>query len=240
MAVRLEPRLDKSLLAYATAAAAAGVGVLALANPAEAKIVYTPANKHIAPNGTLPLDLNHDGKVDFTFVDTHGTSTFGGGWGFLTMFPNRSLNKIWGHTSNGFERYASALAAGVSVGSKGQFAPGERIMAWSAVNQGARKHGVRKPSSTYCYGPWKHATNLYLGLQFIIKGKTHYGWARLNVGCSNLIVTATLTGYAYETIPNKPIITGKTKGPDVVTLEPATLGRLAQGASGVSAWRENK
>jgi hypothetical protein len=35
---------------------------------------------------------------------------------------------------------------------------------------------------------------------------------------------ATLTGYAYETIPNKPIITGKTKGPDVITLDPATLG----------------
>jgi hypothetical protein len=53
-------------------------------------------------------------------------------------------------------------------------------------------------------------------------------------------IQATLTGYAYETIPNKPIITGKIKGPDVITLEPATLGRLAQGASGISTWREKK
>jgi hypothetical protein len=50
-------------------------------------------------------------------------------------------------------------------------------------------------------------------------------------------ITAVVTGYAYETIPNKPIITGKTKGPDVVTLQPATLGHLATGASAMPAWR---
>jgi hypothetical protein len=50
-------------------------------------------------------------------------------------------------------------------------------------------------------------------------------------------ITAVLTGYAYETIPGKPIITGKTKGPDVVTLQPATLGHLATGASAIPAWR---
>jgi len=36
-------------------------------------------------------------------------------------------------------------------------------------------------------------------------------------------IRATLTGYAYETIPNKPIIAGKTKGP--ATLERLALGR---------------
>jgi len=39
---------------------------------------------------------------------------------------------------------------------------------------------------------------------------------------------AILTGYAYETIPNKLIIAGQTHGRDE-----ATLGRLAQGVSGV-------
>ena len=74
-------------------------------------------------------------------------------------------------------------------------------------------------------------------MKFTINGKVHYGWARLSV--TNLKgkfrITATLTGYAYETIPNKPIIAGKTKGPDVIAL-PATLGHLARG-SGLSAWR---
>ena len=44
--------------------------------------------------------------------------------------------------------------------------------------------------------------------------------------------TATLTGYAYETVANKPIITGKTKGPDVITMQPdirpGSLGGLAR------------
>lgn len=57
----------------------------------------------------------------------------------------------------------------------------------------------------------------------------------------------TLTGYAYETIPNKPIIAGKTKGrddavaeessaPPLPNPESATLGALAAGARG-SIWR---
>ena len=36
--------------------------------------------------------------------------------------------------------------------------------------------------------------------------------------------------YAYETVSNKPIIAGKTKDPDVITLEPGSLGGLAAGA----------
>jgi hypothetical protein len=59
-----------------------------------------------------------------------------------------------------------------------------------------------------------------------------------------------LTGYAYETIPNRAIVTGKTKGPDaaakaqypaVPTLttpsQKATLAALALGAPGLSIWR---
>jgi hypothetical protein len=68
-------------------------------------------------------------------------------------------------------------------------------------------------------------------VKFEIKGKYHYGWARMSVTCQGgrLGYTPTLTGYAYETIANKAIIAGKTKGPDVVTMPPDTLGSLAWG-----------
>ena len=52
---------------YAVMASAAGVGMLALSHPAEAKIVYTPAHTLIDSGQTVPLDLNHDGKADFSF-----------------------------------------------------------------------------------------------------------------------------------------------------------------------------
>jgi hypothetical protein len=72
-----------------------------------------------------------------------------------------------------------------------------------------------------------------LGLKFVIHGKIHYGWARVSVTLAHQRqyddVSGTLTGYAYETIPNKPIIAGKTKGQDVIIFQPDTLGNLARG-----------
>jgi hypothetical protein len=56
--------------------------------------------------------------------------------------------------------------------------------------------------------------NGYLGLKFTISGKVHFGWERVTVTTSGKTFIATLTGYAYETIPNKSIIAGKTKGPN--------------------------
>jgi hypothetical protein len=69
----------------------------------------------------------------------------------------------------------------------------------------------------------------------------------LNVTCSGLHVVATLTGYAYETVPNKPIIAGQTKGsaetsvgPDAALTAPAPLGLLALGSHGLSIWRREE
>jgi hypothetical protein len=36
--------------------------------------------------------------------------------------------------------------------------------------------------------------------------KVHFGWARVIITTSAKTFTATLTGYAYDTIPNKSII----------------------------------
>jgi hypothetical protein len=71
----------------------------------------------------------------------------------------------------------------------------------------------------------------YLGLRFYFKGAIHYGWARVKVRSYSRRAnfTVTLTGYAYETIPDKPIIAGATKGPDE---EAGSLGALAAGAAG--------
>jgi hypothetical protein len=202
---------------------------LALTLPAQGKIVYTHIHKQLPLNRTYFLDLNHDRIADFGLNNTKSTSSFGGGGGVLTIFPTKSANRIWGaKTGNGFLRYASALASGIAVGPKGQFTPGNKVMAHSSADEGRPR-----PLTSSCAGPWGDVTDRYLGLKFVIQGKKHYGWARLNVSCDNLLVTGTLTGYAYETIPNKAIVAGKTHGKDVVTVEPqtapATLGHLAGG-----------
>jgi hypothetical protein len=90
-------------------------------------------------------------------------------------------------------------------------------------------------------GDWanrgKGAQSRFLGFRFNINGDTHYRWARVNLVISDSYpgLTATLTGYAYETIPGKAIVTGETNGPDVITLEPGSLGVLAAGSAGRSA-----
>jgi hypothetical protein len=228
--------MQRHLNAYALVASAAGIGALALAQPAEAKIVYTPAHKVLLScfqNGVpcFRLDLNHDGVIDFRFVLMQNSSG-----STLTVRPamGEDENQIWGTTSywsyGGGNKgrpkalVASALNSGVSVGPNSEkFKFGTRAM-WGVL-------GDCGPFSTECHwGQWENAQDKYLGLRFYIKGKIHYGWARLNVN-GDAGISASLTGYAYETIPNKGIITGKTKGLDVITLGPGSLGALAAGAS---------
>lgn len=219
------PDFEHRLSMYALAASAAGVGMLALAEPADAKIIYHKANQSIGVKATLPLDLNHDGIVDFNLKNTSSWVSFtGADW--LSAIPARKKNAVWGHTM--WRAYASALSAGSWVGPKGQFLPGPGLMASTGTAGG-------KPRPAWTGGGWCDVTNRYLGLKFVIKGKTHFGWARLNVIC-NSSVTGTLTGYAYETVANKPILTGKEHGCDEAD-NPATvgasstLGRLARGSA---------
>lgn len=100
-----------------------------------------------------------------------------------------------------------------------------------------------------CFGTWPSGASRYLGLQFSVNGEAHFGWARLTVTCENLHVIATLTGYAYETVANKAIVAGETKGADEevsAALEDADggptrkavpLGLLALGEQSLSIWR---
>ena len=207
---------------YACAAGAAGVGILTLTVSAEGKIVYTKTDQQIPPNFGIPpfyLDLNNDGINDFSFLNFYSktSSTLE-----LSVAPVDRSNEIFS-TGAG---YAAALRGGAKLGPRGKF---QRRLGEGMVEGYVFRKGT-------CQGPWKDAHNRYLGLKFEIKGKMHYGWARLSVVCDfPHAIQATLTGYAYETIANKPIITGKTKGPDVD--EGGTLGELARGASSLSGSR---
>jgi hypothetical protein len=211
---RLPDSVLHQLNMYALGAAAAGVAALGLVQSVDGEIVYTPAHKTVPLNRTIPIDLNHDGIHDFGLTNiTHNSTTpFGD---FLAASPLNSGDEIWVQaTTRGFNNYAAALREGVRIGPTSRvkrFQAGRDFMAF-------RSSGSRTVSG----GPWKNVHNRYLGLKFLIRGKVHYGWARLNVTIAGQAVNATLTGYAYETIPNKAIVAGQTKGD-------STLGRLAMG-----------
>jgi len=236
--VPLNAGLERSLASYAAAAAAGCASVLWVAPPAEAEIVYTPTNTPIPINGgPVPLDLNHDGMVDFSFTNVSGNWS-GAVFNFLlAAIPKQPSNAIWGRGSRSFtvwrSRYtefgggfAGALQAGFKVGPDNLYLQRGK----NGIMGFYRQSASSSHSNTATYGQWWNTKSRYLGLQFVIDGEEHYGWARLEVGTTKQGgVPATLTGYAYETIPNKPIIVGKTKGPDD---RQGSLGALAAGSAG--------
>src|SRR5579859_5230291 len=239
-AARINPKLEKNLVAY-TAAAAAGVGLMGVPKTAQAKIVYTPVNISLNFSNEQPIDLNGDGITDVTFVNGLANHSY----------------VLWAFTpaGNGARLAGSFMAAGffgVPIG------PGELFAAGTATGTASGGYprikmyqkitGYGNASSYSARGPWVNVTNRYLGVKFQISGKTHYGWVRLT---TSKTAHPVITGYAYETIPNASIKDGAISGPSHVgslapadmrppASQPATLGLLARGADGIDVWRREE
>jgi len=214
----LSDSLHQRLNSYVLAASAAGVGVLALARPAEGRIVYTPVHEKIGLNQSLALDLTHSGKAEFILWEFSFCNTDFCRSQLLVRPTGEGLGARGFYFRSSGWGWAYALNKGTTI------KPGQRFSAkYMVANFGF--------SSCTGFGYWCDVKNRYLGLKFKTHGKTHYGWARLNVQ-AHPVITGTLTGYAYETIPNKPIIAGKTHGG-------AGLGALAAGSTALSG-RQHK
>ena len=238
---------------YALAAGAAGVSMLALAQPSQAKIVYTPAHHVIGKNSYFLIDLNHDGIWDF-FIYNSALRSLSASVNFLKAAPNHDESAgVEGAFRSPDWFFALARKRGARISGAGRFYSRGLMAAQCARGTYSWSPACKSNGTIGSTGNWVNVKNHYLGLSFVIHGKTHYGWARLTVRVSKskFTMTATLTGYAYETIPGKGIIAGQTKGTDdiverpdaaltVLTPEPATLGALAMGAPGLSIWRRKE
>jgi len=226
----------KSLNSYALAATAAGVGMLALTPSAEAKIVYTPADVVIGGTGvtTYNLDVNGDGITDFVFEKT-SSCDINGCFRFLGAIPEDG-----GVAFGGMVQGCLAMPPGAVIGPQRGFYSG--FVGMALVFSSGKFRSYRDN--------WVNVFNHYLGLTFLIDGETHYGWARFSVTVKGTSIVGTLTGYAYETLPDTPIIAGKTAGyssrePEAAVLASpdgahASLGLLAQGAAGLQIWRREE
>jgi len=235
---KLSAGVDRHLRAYAVAATAAGIGALAGTQQAEARVIYTPANQPINSNATFKLDLNNDGIADFTFTNIY-TSTIIIPQTGSTSIVNAYLELGGAQASNqaivNGKKFCAAIPAAKKVDGAGHF--GTRA---SSVMEACHKE-----IGLSFEGPWDNVKNRYLGLKFLINGKVHYGWARLDVSLSRCAINATLTGYAYETIPNKPITTGQTHddlsadSSEAKTAPALSLGNLARGAAAPTVRRND-
>jgi hypothetical protein len=268
----LNTNLNKALISYVAAACATGGTILAGATPVEGEIVYTPTNTPILAGSPVTLDLNHDGVADFVLTmfsnaaprhPSCSVCTFGA-HGSLKVSPEQAGNAIWGVSSSVYNLRSNALRRkqlkkkpttvvkeaaapvpwGVVVGNGPERSFQSQALPMDSSNSFYYFGGGGTVNSFGAWGKGRRSTGPYLGFKFLIDGEVHYGWARVNVKATFLDLSATITGYAYETVANRPILTGFTHG-GVDASSDATqeaqppvagsLGQLAIGASGRSA-----
>ncbi|MFZ0319657.1 MAG: hypothetical protein WAL56_11070 [Candidatus Sulfotelmatobacter sp.] len=228
----LSKALQSELSAYVIAAGAAGAGLLAAAQPAAAQIVYTPVHSELNHDGAIRIDLNHDGLADLVIREIPSQNN-GFSGNLLQAVPKSGGIKLGNATE-----CAAAMPAGSVIGTHDRFFDGAAVM--------LNLYYVYYFGSWTSFGP---GLTRYLGIRFQIKGETHYGWARMTVKVGYFeYVDALLTGYAYETQPNKPIHAGDTgnsetdAGPTNETSLlnsgfSGTLGALALGVKAVPILR---
>ena len=248
----LPAKLDKNLFAYATAAGAAGVAMLACTSPAHAEVVATKVHVRLPiAQGLVQFDINGDGQPDVglsAFGETQTCTTYANrrtnvrpplGCPFhdgVAIVPTQPGDEVWSVTSDN-SHCAADVKGGQKIGPGRNFETGKALLG---------VHAGTSEGTYYC--PWavNPKPTPFLGVKFTdTSGNTHYGWISINIRGINLAV---VTGFAYETTPDQPILAGQTSGPshgklnqptnlDPQPREMATLVRLAQGASGLSAWR---
>jgi len=238
--------MDRRVTAYAAAAMAAGVGVMALAQPAEGEVVITRKKISIPvsyslPGQTVPISLNNDGINDFSFsiFDSLYHSV---GIAHFTVKPLEGgavmgEGKVGVDGLNGF--YASMLKRGDKIGPSAHFSSQDNTDV-----EAERKivNSTTGSSTWHTYGNFGgNPSNTYVGVRFLIDGETHYGWVRLTVGSGALGMAGTITAYAYETEANKRILAGIPENGEAVVIndesKKPSLGALAAGAEGLARWR---
>lgn len=222
IATPVSAQTERRLNSYAIAAAA-GAGLLTFTPSSSAQIVFSDANIQLT-NGDLFLDFSCGPRVNFWIANNIEGTSFGGSGRELAL--NGSINASVIEDAHG----PAALAAGSVIGSSRTFTnvhKNERVMADAY-------RFIYYFTYTGVYGNFANKKQVYLGLKFDIQGQPHYGWAEFSVDASvkkpqQLLVNATLLGYAYESTPGKSIQTGEG------SVSPGSLQALAQGVKKIGS-----
>ena len=243
--------LNRQIAQYSIAAAVAGVSVLAMASPAAGEVVITKKTIHIplATGGSLDpikISMANNGIDNFNFTLSSTVLTQ---YRFLLIDGLSLGDELRVGTGPAFNVYLGALQRGAMIG------PSNPL---SSFNEGIGEISVGNgPSNRIFFGSWGGSPkNRYLGVRFPINGQIHYGWIRLTVTTNpdphTPVMSATITGYAYETIPNKAIKAGtaaiaasavntptaEVQVPENVQNQSGpSLGMLALGSEALPMWR---
>lgn len=251
---RLSDALSQRLNAYALAAGAAGVAVLACSVPAEAAPVCKTLNAELTRTSTFPLYLIDPAVPPFNIAQgTNATFRSGTLTGIGTIFwwnrgfftPNTAGAKV----VLGAGQLPADLAAGAEIGPGGDFGKGASYGLLFTYGKGQLSF-VGGGTMLRHEGNLNLTQNNYVGFRFTEAGAVHYGWARLAItfqdGGSDVKHAVTnILGYGYESTPNTAIDAGSCSGsaqskattPDRSSSRGASLGMLALGSAGSATWK---
>jgi len=154
-----------------------------LSGKLDAQIIYTDI-PDATPNATYPLDLNNDNIVDFLIQFNLGDK--------LMCKPQNDNAYSGYYFDNVYLPWANPTNTSIC----------DTLTTWyDTMNPGTMASGTNM-------GYWIGATDKYLALKLIVGNDSYYGWARLDVTASS--TSFTIKDYAYQSTPNKCILSGQT------------------------------
>ena len=208
-------KLDKQLMAYSLAAGAVLVG----GQTANATIIHTDLDPHVVlntNNATLDFDFGNCGTNQFLIKYRNI------GQNYRNSLMAKTDNASWrGGTGNG--------SSGPSALDYGQNVKNIATSVWGRHTNKSRNLAQNYTYSLVYNGHFLNTSNKYIGVRFHISGNQHYGWIQFGG-----VKTGIITGYAYNDEIDGDIFAGQTV-PEV-----GSLGLLALGAVGLTAWRKKR
>src|SRR3974390_1994668 len=216
---KLSDSLNQRLSAYAFAASATGVAVLACSAPAGAAPVCKTLSDRIYFTNTYPLYFGEQTAPPFNLAQStlrySPSSGYTGYWwwnrGFL--IPNSGGANVLLGPGN----FPANLAAGSVVGPAGQFGKGASYGLLFTYGRGypfdTRGHG----NLVNHLGNFDLQKTNFVGFSFTKAGQLHYGWLRLHVTFRPQYTVKFsvihVLGWGYEDTPNTAISAGSCSAP---------------------------
>ena len=175
---------------------------------ANAQIVYTDVTPdQVISATTIPsmedynIDLNNDGINDYKI----SCSRSGG------ICPLAPSSRLYINFISDSALNSNAVVTGTSITYPLAMNLNDSISSGLSFSSfGYLRRNTSGGPCTGTFGVWSYSIDRYLGLKLIVGGNTYYGWARMQIDVVTGIPSCTIKDYAYNSIPNQPILAGDT------------------------------
>ncbi len=194
---------------------------------ANAQIVYTDVNPDSLHDcsssngcsGDYVLDLDDDGIADFTLTPDKIQNSCGACSSLILITVDGYSAAVSSTSHSWIADTVGGYALNAVIDSSLSWTNDFHVLA-RAIDEcvpcttfpGRGHHFEDTPPS----GPWRNIYGKYLALKTQIGTNYYYGWIKLGVGISANFVKIRILEYAYNSIPNQPILAGQTMTTSVI------------------------